>query len=162
MNTEKSDVHSITGLFVEKHSPRQAKYFGGFLALRLDEKSQESIIPFNGFLVDIYGSSKIYGMIGDKNLHFSKEYDLTGNYINYTFEKNKDGIWVGRYNTLEKSIGEGLAFAKTNLNWQGLSMRVPTPGSDGWAHDLIDDMINEGMLEIIHDKNTGQEFIKPI
>jgi len=34
MATEKSDVYSLSGLFVERHTPYQAKYFEGFFSVK--------------------------------------------------------------------------------------------------------------------------------
>jgi hypothetical protein len=52
MKTEKTDLHSITGFFVENHSPALAKYFGGYLSVRtLPIEPRECMLsmPFNGF-----------------------------------------------------------------------------------------------------------------
>ena len=136
----------MSGLFVERHSPHQAKYFGGFFSVRPDqnESRQNSLImSLNGLLVDCYGMSEIVGEINPVELVFNKRYKNNGNLIQYNFKKNEHDIWAGEYLANEK-IGLGYALAKTNLDWKGVDMAVPRPfDPEGWAKDLLEQMVEE-------------------
>lgn len=164
MRTEKSDVYSISGLFIEGHTPHQAKFFGGFFSVRTDSNEpRESFLdmPFTGHLVDCYGKSKIYGEIGSQRFRFDKQYESSESLIEYHFKKNAQGIWVGEYFG-EGRIGKGYATVKTNLDWKGVDMIVPRPfDPEGWAKDLLEQMVDNGMLEIVKDDKTGEELVIP-
>ena len=164
MNTEKSDVYSMSGLFVEKHSPHQAKYFGGFFSVRKNPNEPRRNIlamPFNGSLVDCYGHSEIVGEISSVEMRFNKTYLNNGKIIQYQFKKNEKEIWVGEYSA-DELIGNGFAKAKTNLDWAGVNMIVPRRyDPEGWAKDLLEDMVERRMLKIIKDEETGEEFVIP-
>ena len=164
MNHEKSNVYSISGFFVEGHSPNQARYFGGFFSVRTNPNEPGNnflAMPFNGSLVDCYGMSGIEGEISFYELIFKKFHGQNGNLIQYCFERDKDRIWIGRYSARE-GIGNGYASAKINLDWQGVDMIVSRSfDPEGWAKDLLEQMVDKGMLEIKRDEKTGEEVVVP-
>lgn len=117
-------------------------------------------MPFNGCLVDCYGNSEINGEISPHELDFKKFYRHNGNQIQYHFEK-KSGIWIGKYSA-RKDIGNGYASAKINLDWHGVDMIIPKPfDPEGWAKSLVEQMVDEGMLEVKIDEETGEEMVFP-
>ena len=164
MITEKSDVYSISGLFVERHSLSQAKFFGGFFSVRTNVNEQRQNVlamPFNGSLVDCYGMSEIVGEISPAELRFNKRYTRNEDQIQYHFRKNENGVWVGEYSANER-IGTGYTVAKINLDWKGVDMIVPRHfDPEGWTKDLLEQMVNNGMLEIVKDGKTGEEVVVP-
>ena len=118
-------------------------------------------MPFNGSLVDYYGMSEIAGEISPVELGFNKRYIRNGSPIQYNFRKNEKGIWVGEYSANER-IGTGYATVKINLDWKGVDMIVPRPfDHEGWAKDLLEQMVDEGMLELKRDEKTGEEVVIP-
>ena len=41
-------------------------------------------------------------------------------------------------------------------------MIVPRPfDPEGWAKDLLEQMVDEGMLEVVKDEKTGEEVVIP-
>jgi len=126
MANVKRDIYSISGFFIEDHNPTQGRYFGGFFSLGPDmNRPQTNIlaVSFKGLLVDDYGDSEIIGEMCPERMEFIKEYKNEGSRIQYKFEKNKEGIWVGSY-LGDSETETGRAFAKTNINWKGVEMMV--------------------------------------
>ena len=158
MGTEKSDVYSISGMFAEQG---QAKFFGGFFSVRTspDEPRQSVLaMPFSGLLVDCYGRSKIDGELSSQELGFDKIY-FHGTEIRYNFRRNDKGIWLGEY-SIKNSTKKGRACAKTNLDWMDFNMVVPEHfDPEGWTKALLEQMVDEGRLEIVRDEQTGEEVV---
>ncbi len=69
----------------------------------------------DGQLVDFWGQSEIvnFGFMGETALSFSKRYLNRRDFINYEFNKDENGLWIGTYSGA--AVGEGKAQAKTNL-----------------------------------------------
>ncbi len=151
MANERGDIYSITGTFVQDRNPRQTYFFGGFFYLANDSNMQGRNLPLSlvGGIVDIYGHSNINGLMGESSLSFSKRYP-NGKLFQYKFNRTENGIWVGDYSLVSKPTVKGKAVAKTNLDWKGIEM-TPPEGRDpeGWSKDLLEQMINEGMLELV-------------
>ena len=154
-NTEKTDVYSITGMFTEDHIPGEAKFFGGFLSVRTDSDQPRNSFfgqPFNGSLVDCYGRAQVLGTLTRNRLKFSKKYHSRSDLIEYAFEKNENGIWVGRYE-IEKRKGTGHAFAKLKLDWKGIDMIIPRNiGPEEWSENLLERMIDRDMLKVVEEE----------
>lgn len=156
---EKKDLCSITGLFIQDHSPNIVHYFGGLIFLDKTEWLEES---FTGLLIDHFGHSSINGTISPHELKFNKEYIQKQNVITYEFEKNKEGIWQGVYSSLNERIGGGRALCKINLDWKNINLtRQEYVNPETWAKEMIKGMITEGMIRIEKDPKTGEDMIIP-
>lgn len=117
-------------------------------------------MPFSGSLVDCYGMSDIDGEISPHEFIFDKKY-RHGAQIKYEFKKNDKGIWVGEYSA-GGGIGKGYATAQTNLDWRGVEFIYPEPvNPEEWAKNLLEQMVDNGMLEIVKDNKTGEEVVLP-
>lgn len=172
MRTEKSDVYSMTGIFVENHTPNLARYFGGFFSVRTypnEPRRNIFAMPFNGSLADIYGMSDISGEInpGRGELEFDKKYIRRDDTIKYAFKRNENGIWVGEY-CIGSAVREhpdaadGKAFVKINLDWEGVDMLLPEfTDPETWAKGLVQQMVNDGRIRCVRDEGTGEEVIVP-
>lgn len=156
METTKSDVYGISGMFIEGHTRGKAQFFGGFFATRPAGDTTE----ISGGLVDIYGTSDIEGQLHDAELQFMKLYRRRNDSIEYRFKKKDNGLWVGEY-AGSSAIGKGYAVAKTHLDWPQVNMILPEPfNPERWAKSMLEQMVEEGSLKIVKDKTTGEECVK--
>ncbi|MFH1522966.1 MAG: hypothetical protein ABIE43_04095 [Patescibacteria group bacterium] len=97
------DLYGIIGWFVcdygEDRFTNQATAFGGYLKLKKDDGS------FDGEIVDMWGRSRIAGVLNDINLNFNKIYvekahiGTCSTLIHYNFSKSRKGIWIGSFMT---------------------------------------------------------------
>jgi len=153
---ENADIYSITGMFNEPHGSRIG-IFGGWFALQQSATSalEESL---RGMLIDPHGASEIFGSLSPLALIFDKKYSSREQIIPYIFDKNENGIWLGRY-TFEDLSGK--AVCKIERNWQNLHMIEPESiDPEQWAKDLIEDMVDRGMLKEVRGKK-GEKLLIP-
>ncbi len=135
------DVYSISGFFIEGHTPSQPIYFvGGFYVKTNPKVSRDKAlaIPFEGSLDDCYGESEINGEISPTGLAFQKKYVTREDIIQYCFQKNEQGIWVGEYSG-NNMVGKGCATAKTNLDWPEADVAV----NKLWKPRSFEDLLPE-------------------
>lgn len=146
METEKSDIYGMVGFCLEDRTPSQANFFGGFFSVRTNpNKPQTEILPrpLNGYLIDCYGSSRIFGEIGPLGLEFERRYENREDKIKYTF-RGFPGVWIGKYSINEKTVG-GNILLRTNIFWGDMEMFANGFSfySEREAEDLIKSMLKK-------------------
>jgi hypothetical protein len=150
-----SEVYSITGLFYEAFpgiSP-----WGGYFIKGM-EGEQENFIA--GQLIDIYGPSKLEGILKKDALRFRKQYERCNHeqVFDYDFSL-KDGIWQGQYSS--PSSYSGISICKTNLSLGDFAFEeVDLSTPEGYAKAAIRSMIRTGVLESFKDEESGEEMIR--
>ncbi len=144
-------VYGISGLFRQRFDGITP--FGGYFF--------KAVNQLDGALVDKWGLSRIFGEIEEDRISFNKRYEGKEDDIQYSFQqKEKDGLWLGEWKARFASglIDRGRVVCKIHLDWEGFRQGT----IDGWAHNLLEDMVEAGMLRKIEDPKTGEEFIEPV
>ena len=100
-----SKLCAITGWFLQPSLIDGKTAFGGYF--RYDVKDR---LVLDGQLIDLWGPSKISGIMDDRQFVFTKKYDGRVEPIEYRFTK-QNGIWVGEYKG--KATGQGQAECRT-------------------------------------------------
>lgn len=156
----------MTSELIPKNSEVQSEKvaFGGYLVRnRLD-------YSFTGQLIDIYGPSQIKGIINEIDFNFVKIYKDGPSFdavINYNFQRNGRGVWVGAY---ELSQGpdrlKGLSTCSTELIGQSAD-QINSPHFDEnhlrivqeFANpklNLLDRIANDDALRVLRKQARGQ------
>jgi len=150
-----ANLHAICGLYHEAFTG--IKPFGGYIIAEGDK--------IDGFLTDIHGHSRIEGAMTQEDLEFTKTYDRPGTPINYRFKLDKAGIWKGEYefSRAGETMGGDRAVCRTHLCFENMTFRLydSRKNPEEWAKMLLEGMVDEGMLKIVEDPETGQEFVEP-
>ena len=151
------ELYSITGLFYEAF-PGISPWGGHFIKGR-EGDSENQIV---GQLIDMYGPSRLEGVLEKDSLEFRKQYERCNfeQMFDYKFSL-KNGIWQGEFSSPDGYRGRSIC--KTNLclgelNFKKVDLRTP----EGYAKALIDNMVQTGYLETFEDPETGEEMIRPI
>ena len=71
-------------------------------------------------------------------------------------KKNEIGLWLGEW--VHEQGFSGRAVCKIHDDWEGLRRGTV----DDWAHNLVEDMVDAGILEKFDDPETGEEMVKPV
>ena len=151
-----AELYSITGLFVEDFpgiSP-----WGGHFIRGIDKNS----IAIEGLLSDIWGMSRIAGIMDKDRLKFRKEYDATNRNqsFNYDFVL-KEGIWQGRYTSTQTDYhGDSVcktALCLNKLDFRNVDLRTP----EGFSKAIVESMVQTGKLEQFTDPDTSEIMVKP-
>jgi len=125
---------------------------GGYFIKDIKLKNQIS-----GRLIDLYGSSKLEGILGKDKLEFRKQYEQCNN--EQLFEYNfilKNGIWLGEYSSRDGYSGRSIC--KTNSCLEGIKFEnVDLSTPEGIAEALIDSMIEKGSLKKFKNFKTGKK-----
>ena len=151
------ELYSITGLFYEAFpgiSP-----WGGHFVKGHEGDSENQIV---GQIIDMYGPSRLEGVLEKDSLEFRKQYERCNfeQMFDYKFSL-KNGIWQGEVSSPDGYRGRSIC--KTNLclgelNFEKVDLRSP----EGYAKALIDSMVQTGYLETFKDPETGEEMIRLI
>lgn len=133
-----AELHSIVGLFHEDF-PGISPWGGHFI------KNYEGGIV--GQLIDVWGPSKLEGVLENESLEFRKQYKECNReqIFDYKFSL-VDGIWQGEFSSPNGYIGG--AICKTylclgNLDFKVVDIRNP----EEYAKAIIDSMVQTGYLE---------------
>ena len=151
------ELYSITGLFYEAF-PGISPWGGHFI--KGNEGDFENQIV--GQLIDVYGPSRLEGVLKKDSLKFRKQYDRCNNeqMFDYKFSL-KNGIWQGEFSSPEGYSGRSIC--KTNLCLGEVNFKeVDLSNPEEYVKALIDSMVQTGYLETFENPETGEEMIRPV
>ena len=123
-----------------------------------------------GKLYDAYGESLIKGNLNFAKgiMNFDKTYRKKGRLIGYKFRKQGE-IWIGEYDGERTSKGEAMCEIfevgkKPKINWNDVANRAELSyrGNEKWVKNIIQEMEQEGYIEIVKNSSTGEDVVKPL
>jgi len=148
----KGDIYSITG-FYNNGFPRATIPFGGFFLA--SDIGTSLGLEIRGELTDIYGRSSISGLLAGDRMGFGKRYGDRDYEIQYKFQKNENGLWLGTY--ASEDTGKNKAVCKLDCAFKGIVLiEGEQMDPEQWAKDLLESMVEQGMLEIVPEPGKNQ------
>ncbi len=149
-------MYAISGFFNERLA--SGIPFGGFCFVDKDiqEEVLKSSTNLTGVLTDDYGSANIEGSLTSDSLKFDKIYVGKDTVINYEFSKGENGLWLGEYSY--GLSGRGKTVCKAIPCFDNITLqqrRIPSP--EEWANSLVDQMVEEGMLTLVDERECSSE-----